>query len=618
LPATSITATRAPLVTRALPATVTVFDRASLREAGITHLTDVLRLVPGALVLSNGSFGSQTSLFFRGGESDYVQVLVDGVPMNAPGGFYNFGPLTIDNVDRIEVVRGAGSLLYGSDAVSGVIQIFTRTGAGRPRINALVGGGSHGGQRYELGASGGRPRASWSLSGTHHRSEGIYRFNSDYDNQVLSGALKLRGERADAAFTTRLSDYTLHYPTNSAGEVVDSNARNSEERAVASAEIGVKVVPRLELRARAAANYHEPRTRDAKDSPGDPDVFNADAAVRRNVYELRAIGHVASGHVLTLSAERANDREESSSHSESSFGPFDSEFTARRENTAIVAQLLGNPGARSTYVLGVRRDDNSAFGDFTTARAGVAVRVSRGTTLRGSVANAFKAPTFFENFATGFVVGNPDLTPERTRTVELGVQHVSPRGRVSVGATAFAQRFTDLIQYSGSAPQGEPNYQNLAAASADGLELEGVARVRQGVTARASYTYLKTKVTDAGADEGASATFVEGDRLLRRPTHFATFTLSQVTPRGSSTITVTHSGDRDDRDFNQFPEPAVIVMKGFTTVDFASVTALGGGLGASRFSFIARVENVLNRRYQQTYGFASPGRTLFVGLRLGD
>lgn len=617
LPSVSVTATRAPLATRALPVTVTVFDRGSLRDAGITHLADVVRLLPGATVLGTGSFGSQTSVFFRGGESDYVQVLVDGVPMNEPGGFYNFGTLTLDNVERVEVVRGPASVLYGSDAVSGVIQIFTRRDATASRVTALAGRGTYDTRRYELGFAGGGAAGGWSIGGARHQTDGILAFNNAYRNDVVSAAAHLRGVRADVSATARVTDHVFHYPTNSAGVVEDSNAHNAEERVIGSLDAGWRASERIELRGRVAHRRGWPRTRDEFDNVADQESLVSDATVTRDVFELRAVTRVASGHAITLGAERARDREESRSHSESTFGPFDSEMIATRTNTAVSAQAIGNLAARTTYVVGLRLDDNSAFGSFATARAGAAFRLTRGWTIRGSYANAFKAPTFFENFATGFTMGNPELTPERTRTGEVGAQYASPRGRVSVGATTFVQRFSNLIQYFGAAPVGEPNYRNLAAASADGLELEGVARLAPGVTARGSYTYLRTQVTDAGADTGPSATFVEGDRLLRRPTHFATLSL-QTTAAGAGSLIVSavYTGERDDRDFNQFPaEP--ITMDGFTRVDVALVRPLPGG-GRARTAVVARVENVFDAKYQHSFGYAAPRQAVFVGMRIGD
>src|SRR2546425_5083359 len=152
-----VTAERLPIPAAAVPAAVTVLSGAALRAQGIRTVADALRTVPGGTVVASGSFGAQTSLFVRGGESDYVKVLIDGVPQNQPGGAFDFAHLTLDGVDRIEVVRGPVSVLYGSDAVAGVVQIFTRAGTGAPRPVAGLRAGTYGTTELSAGLEGGRP-----------------------------------------------------------------------------------------------------------------------------------------------------------------------------------------------------------------------------------------------------------------------------------------------------------------------------------------------------------------------------------------------------------------------------------------------------------------------------
>jgi vitamin B12 transporter len=267
--------------------------------------------------------------------------------------------------------------------------------------------------------------------------------------------------------------------------------------------------------------------------------------------------------------------------------------------------------------VGVRRDENSAFGSFTTARAAGAVRVTPSTSLRGSIGTAFKAPTFFENFATGFTLGNPALAPERTQSVELGLVQDLTDGRGSIGVTAFTQRFRDVIQYTATVPSGAPNFANLATARADGIELEGRWRVVGAVQVHGSYTYLDTEVTDAGANEGPSATFVNGDRLLRRPTNLAVLGTRWARGRASVDLSATYTGERDDRDFTAFPATPVS-QPAFTRVDLALAWPLLSAAGSIPLTGVARAENLFNAYYEPTLGFRAPGRSVFVGVRIGD
>jgi vitamin B12 transporter len=179
LPEIVVTATRYPVSTDSVGVAVTVLRGDDLRAQGIRSVGDALRQVPGAQVVQGGGFGAQTSLFLRGGESDYVKVLVDGVAVNQPGGAYDFANLTTDNVDRIEIVRGPGSVLYGSDAISGVVQIVTREGRGGATVSADGEAGTYGSLRWEAEALGGGDALGWSAAVSRRTTDGIYDFNSD-------------------------------------------------------------------------------------------------------------------------------------------------------------------------------------------------------------------------------------------------------------------------------------------------------------------------------------------------------------------------------------------------------------------------------------------------------
>jgi len=185
-----------------------------------------------------------------------------------------------------------------------------------------------------------------------------------------------------------------------------------------------------------------------------------------------------------------------------------------------------------------------------------------------------------------------------------------------VAATYFQQRFRDLIQYSTAPGAGDPNYVNVAAANASGLELEGSAEVGPVVLAGA-YTLLSTNVVDAGLDTDGAA-FVEGQRLLRRPRHSLSVTGAYRSgDLGSVALTVTHVGARDDRDFSAFPADAV-TLPAYTTVNAAGkVTLLGRGSVGPTASLTVSADNILNARYSEVFGFPSRRRTILVGVRVG-
>lgn len=618
LPPEVVTATRLPGGATAAPtATATVLDGDRLRAEGVTHLADALRRVPGLSLARTSSFGSPVALFLRGGQSNYVRLLIDGVPVNDPGGVLDLGRITLDDVERIEVVRGPASVLYGSEAVTGVIQLFTRRGRARA-VRAEVGGGSFGGRRASLGAEGARGRAQWSLQGDHHATDGILAFNNAYRNDGLSAAVALGGgARSDLRVTTRYNASSYRYPTGSAGAIEDRNAERAEHRLLVGVDAGHRWTDRVETRLTLAANTLHPRTSDGADDAADTLGFFgyfARGTVTRRVADLRTTVRLGAAAHLSVGGEYAREAERSSSLSQSEYGESPDAFAAWRETRAGYAQLLGDAG-RLSYTVGARLDDNTAFGTFRTMRVGAAWRLAPGTRVRASVGNAFKAPSFYENFATGFVIGNAALRPERTRSAELGVETLVG-DRAIVRVTGFTQRFRDLIQYTFAPPSpSDPNYYNVAEASAGGVELETTMPDLLGVAVTAGYTWTDTRVVDAGFDSDTWSNFVAGGRLLRRPEHMASLHLARTWPGiGTLTAAVTRSGMREDRDFATYP-PAVVELSAFTLIDLGAELAVPERLlPGARVQL--RVENLADLRYQQIAGFAAPGRTLYAGLKL--
>src|SRR5438132_9257186 len=212
--------TRIPTPAGAVPAAVTVISGAELRAQGTRTVAEALRTVPAASVVTTNAYGSQTSLFLRGGDADYVKVLIDGVPQNAPGGAYDFANLTTDNVDRIEVVRGPVSVLYGSDAVTGVVQVYTRDGRGAAHGSVGVGGGTYGSNAVDATFAGGGGRAGYSVGMSRFSSDGVYSINNQYRNEVLSGRVRVRpDERTDAALPLRYGEALYHFPPAWGGTV---------------------------------------------------------------------------------------------------------------------------------------------------------------------------------------------------------------------------------------------------------------------------------------------------------------------------------------------------------------------------------------------------------------
>ncbi len=620
LAAVVVTATRVPIATAAPIATATILKGDDLRAQGITRVIDAMRLVAGAQMVESGPEGSQTSLFLRGGNSNYVRVLIDGVPVNSAGGAFDWASLTTDNVDRIEVVRGPASVLYGSDAVTGVVQIFTRDGRGRLATRAYTGVGSRGTRRDELGISGGNNAAGFTLSGAHHYTDGILAFNNGFLDDVVSGSLRITPDvNTDIRFAARWSSQIYHYPTDFDGTVADHNSEQTDHRFVLSVDAGRKISRRVDMRIALASNEYLPRSNDGPDSPADTlgfyGYFSRQVETHRSG-DLRFNVHYGSRGVFTMGGEIASDRESQTTRSLSQYGSSLGSFAASRHNSAAFAQLIGDATRRFSYVIGGRLDQNSAFGSFQTMRASAAYLMSAALRVRGSVGSAFTAPSFYQNFATGYVTGNPQLLPEHSRSAELGMDAFLYNGKVTLKATGFFQRFKDIIDYSGSAAPGTPSYYNVAGASSNGFELEGEYRASGGVTLSGNYTYTDVRATKVGFDSSSSAQYVQGQRLTRRAPNVWTLSAVQRYANGASmTLVETHVGERSDRDF--VPYPAVVAMlPGYTKTDFSIVTPLPSHFAGGMW-LEGRIENVFDAKYQDVVRFPAPGRMVRIGVRVG-
>ena len=607
------TATRIPVPQAAAPVAVTVISGETLRARGITHVADALRDVPGVAIAQAGSAGAQTALFFRGGESKYVKVLVDGVPVNEAGGAFDFGTLTTHNVERIEVVRGPASVLYGSDAVTGVIQVFTRRGRGRPHARVSARAGTYGTYDSDVTLDGVAGPAAFSLGVSSYRTSGIYAFNSEYRNNGLSGLVHLTPDtHTTLRLSVRYADNRLNFPTTGSGVPADSNQFRSQDRLVLGVEVGRFFTPRIEGRLMLASNAADVTGANEPDSPGDSleFYFTAIGSVRRRSADAHVTAAVAPSAWITLGGQLEEQRETSFSHFESSTPP---PFRESRSTRAAYSQLLVSVGDAASATVGARYDDSDTFGGFATYRIAANVRVAPPTRLRAAVGTAFREPQFYENFTTAFTVGNPDLRPERTGSWEVGASQ-ELFGRATLSALYFAQRFTNMIDFTFS---GDANYYNIARASANGVEIEAHATAARTVGLDATYTRLWTRVLDPGFDASAGALLVRGARLLRRPTHAASVALTyQPNDRGSLSARIHRVGDRDDRNYAGFP-PVPVRHTWYTRLDLAGelrLTQPRAGTPGATLSL--RVDNATNEAYQTVYGFAAPGRAVLGGIRV--
>ncbi|HET9383572.1 MAG TPA: TonB-dependent receptor [Gemmatimonadales bacterium] len=599
-----VTATRAAVPAALVPAATTVLRGADLEAHGVRTVAQALQLVPGAHIVETGSYGGQTSLFMRGGENDYVKVLVDGVPLNQPGGGLNLAHLTTDNVDRIEIVRGPASVLYGSDAVTGVVQIFTRAGTGAVRIGGDVRAGTYASTQFGADLEGGTSAAAYSVRVSRFGSDGLYPVNNEYRNSVVSGRLRLRPDaRTEAALSYRYGDNLYHFPTNSQGQPADSNQRMAERGPLASLFLR-RALGAIELTAQGTWREARQLSNDEPDSPGEDGTFWSNDYVRRAGAGLMLTWRPSPGATaLSAGVDYEDERQRGRSEFSASFGTFPDSIDVQRWTTGYYAQAVVDV-APVAITAGARLDDNSQFETHGTYRVGVVFKPAGAARLHASIGTGFKEPTFFENFARGFVTGNPDLQPERSTSWEAGVERSLASGRLTLGATFFDQRFRDLIDFTGT------SYLNVPGANSRGVELDADAILTPAFAMALRYTYLHTNVSAAGIDSSADALFVPGKPLLRRPAHSLVPELGmQLGGRTRLIAGARWVGKRDDRDFGQPPGSQRVTLDPYTHVNIAAQYTV------SRFELTGKIENLFDDLSPEITGFRPRGRTILLGGR---
>ncbi len=618
---------------------VSVLTRQDLDQRQLVTLGDALRLVPGVTVARNGGPGTVTSVLPRGGESDFTLVLVDGVRANAFGGGLDLSQVPIAEAERVEVVRGPQSALYGSDAIGGVIQIVTsRSGdalatgfaeaGGRESRNAAASarGGGHG---LSAGVTVSRQQDE-GYTGTAE-ADGTTVSNDDGELSQVSAQLTWRGVTGTEVGTSLAyvdSDRGSPgpYGSNPAGNFfgVDRDARSVSWRRTASGYVTQPLggaASRVRLRAEAETADYDFEFRSAFGSRGE---------TRRHHGRLQV--DAAAAAALSLSAGGELLRESG----RSTYITADAaEVPVERGVLAAFAEARWQPVARLAVTAGTRAEritrdalaanpsafsPRPAFDDDTVVAVNPKVTVAwtaaessspqGGTTrLHAAAGTGIRPPDAFEIAFTD----NAGLKPERSRSVEAGVVQTALGGRVQADATLFLNSYDDLIIAVGRFSRTS-RYQtdNIANARARGAELAVAWRPVAAFGARAHYTWLDTEILDVDGNDGqAPAPFAVGDPLLRRPRHMGGVDVTWTSARFQAFATTIFRGKTLD------VEPNFGASGGlFDNPGYAAVTAGGAWTIVRGVSVHARVVNVLDTSYEEAFGYPALGRTLYAGVRL--
>jgi outer membrane cobalamin receptor len=620
---------------------VTVIPEADLRAEQVETVADALRSVPGLAVSRNGGRGSVTSVFPRGGESDYTLVMVDGIKANAFGGGYDFSTLSTSGVERVEVVRGPESALFGADAIGGVVSVVTRLG-GAPRVEGSIEGGSFGTSLVTAGTFGSAGRWSWGASGERTSSTGY------------TGIAPATGERvSNDDFTTSHGGATVGWHVPGGADVRLSAQYTYGDRGypgpfgsnpigayTAVDRVSRGVTRTWQLGGRwtqpfqaGGHTFRQTVTASSLDLTSDfTSTYGLSASASRRL-TVRSQTDVDLSSTLAASAgvEFQGERATSTFITADNAVPVPID----RSIAGLFAEARYQPRTALTLTAGVRaeriqRDRLAASLDPYSPRPvfGVDVQTSVNprvsaaflfgsarsaaigwTRVHASAGTGIRAPDAFEIAFTD----NPGLKPERSRSIEAGVDQAMAREHLLLGATAFYNRYDDLIVAVGPALADASQYRtdNISNARSQGVELSGALRTGWGLSARLSYTFLDTAILAVDGLGSAPPPFEVGQPLLRRPRHAAS--LDVVYTRSALTA-FARIGARSrtlDVEPSYGTYGGLFFNPGFTSVDAGASWRLAAGV-----ELFGRIGNLFDRHYEETYGFPALGRNAMIGVRL--
>jgi vitamin B12 transporter len=600
LPPVVVSATRVPTPESEVASSVTVITSQDIESKQQRTVPDLLRDVPGLNVVQTGGPGGVTSVFMRGTNSNHTKVLIDGVDASDPtsaDGSFDFAHLLTSDIERIEVLRGPQSGLYGSDAIGGVINIITKSGTGPGSVTGSVEGGSFGTFNQAGSASGAVDRFNYALNIAHSRTSdspvtplnllppGRSRIDDSYDNQTYSTKLGATlTDNFDVGLVVRYVDTALRFtgddfsvfPSVPAAEQSESDTRQLFTRGTAHQVLFDGVFDQT-----FGVGFTDYRRRDI--SPGTEPSFNRGDRVK---FDWQGNIKVLPGQIVTLGAERQLDEIRNSP------------ISAQTTTNAGLIQLQSSFIERLFNTISLRYDDNDRFGGKATYREAPAFLIlETGTKLKGSVGTGFKAPSLedlFVSFPAFNFFANPNLKPEESLGYDVGFEQLLASGRVQFGATYFHNDITNLIAPNDASTTNI----NIARATTYGVESFVADKPFDQVTVRGDYTY--TIATDD----------IAHDELLRRPKHKASASVHwQATDALSLTATTIYVGSWIDgnRDFS-IPR---LHAGSYALVNLAGSYELGDGVTA-----FARIDNLLNRRYEDPVGFQRPGLGIFAGLKV--
>ncbi len=612
-----VTAQAEPLAAEQVAVPASVLTREEFEQRQDVFVAAAITATPGVAIGRLGREGGITSLFLNGGNSNFTKVLIDGTPVNEPGGAVDLSNFTLDNIEKIEVIHGASSALFGTDAMTGVVQIFTRRGTtGRPQLELVGEGGRFDTARGLVRLSGLVNRFDYSAAWGRFNTNG-QGGNDQFRNTTLSGNFgwrftddnRLRLALRSASSDSGVPGQTLLIP-------LDTDHHNALRDVSVNLAWDFRTGSHWSHRLAGTQAYerqifHDPASDFCLGTPPFPcdfpflvrNTFNRAGAQAQSTYVVPR-GAVTLGYQLEIENGFAG-----SAH-------------GHRNNQGGYAEGRWNPASRVVLIGGFRVEGNDSFGIKVVPRVGATFTARNGdgdwgaTRLRLSYGHGIKEPSLSQSFVQDACFpGNTTLRPERSRAFNVGAEQLLAEGRLRVSVDFFYNRFRDIVsfgfgQFPGPAPPpatcpfGFGSFFNTDLARARGLNTSAEARVRW-FRIHGNYSFTDSRVLQS--PNAFDPALIAGQRLLRRPVHSGNLILNFDYRRMNWNVASHFVGPRTDSDFLGF---GLSSNHGYARVDLAAHYALPHGLTA-----FGRIENLFDKQYQEVLGYPAYRRGYRLGMK---
>ncbi|MDD5465126.1 MAG: TonB-dependent receptor [Candidatus Omnitrophica bacterium] len=588
-----VTATRTEASQYSTGSSATVITAEEVGQTGKDEFSDLLRDVPGVTVSQSGSIGGLTNVYLRGSKPGHTLVMVDGVELNDPMSTdrsFDFSNLTMDNIERIEVIRGPQSALYGSDAMAGVINIITKKGRGKPEFSSSFEGGAHNTFRENLTSSGNIDKFNYSLSVSRLDSGGISAAaggseKDPYHNNAISSRIGYK------VFDNSELSLVARY-TNSKTSIDNGAYDDDPNDTLWSKDLATRLAFDQAINYWwnhcLSFSYNDVRRKGRNDKdPSHPDDYSSDW-YKGNIKKVEWQHNISPAKWNTLTAGFEYERESGSSYyeSDSSFGPFLSKQDRKSvDNKGYYFQDQFKFWEKLFITPGLRIDDHELFGAETTYKISAAYLIPQtGTRLKGNWGTGFKAPSLYQLYSS---YGDTSLKPDKSRSYDFGFEQSFFKDKLSFDLAYFHNDFRNLVDYD----YNTNKYKNIGRASTKGFEVGAKFSPVENLTIGGNFTYTDTQDKETGLE------------LLRRPKRQFNFDLNWgFLPNANLNLGLNHVGSRKDYVY--------ITDKSYTIVRLASSYNV-----TKNFQIFGRIENLFDKEYQEVNGYATLGRSFYGGIK---